>query len=106
VKIGKRDECRHCGRPVMICRTPGGKWLPFNLDMIEANPEAMDAYVPIRSGPAVALVPVADVAPRQIADVRWFARRHRCPEFMRAAANGQRDEVDSLGDAIEEHFGR
>jgi len=111
MKLGPRDNCRHCEEQIMICQLRDGKWLPFNLAMIEAAPDAVDAFLPIRSGASAVLVPLADVAPRQLEDIRWYAQRHRCAAFLRTVAAkraeraAQREGVDSLAEALAEHFG-
>lgn len=105
MKLGQKDNCRHCKGEIMICRLRSGKWAPFDIGMVAATPDAVEAFLPVRSNDgAVALVPVADVAPRQMQGVRWLAQRHRCAEFYRAKA-AERERVDSFGDALIEHFG-
>jgi hypothetical protein len=95
----------------MICQIRGGKWLPFNLAMVEAAPDAVDAFLPVRTGATAVLVAIADVAPRQLQDIRWYAQRHRCAAFLRGVAArreeraAQREGVDSLAEALAEHFG-
>lgn len=111
MKLGPVSNCRHCEKRIMICQILGGKWIPFSFEMIEAAPDAVDAYVPISSPGSVILAPIADVAPRRLAGVRWYAQRHRCTEFFRSLAAkraervAQREHVDSLAAAIAEYFG-
>lgn len=87
MKIGIRDDCRHCKAPIALCRVRGGKFWPFEAAMVELTNEPVDAYLPMRQqGGAVGLVPIEDVAPRHLEGVRWVAQRHRCAPFMRAKA--------------------
>lgn len=104
MKLGPIDDCRSCGARIMICRVRGGKWWPFDLKMIAASPDAVDAYLPLRAGTTVALVPIEEASPRQLQGVRWYAQRHRCAEYFRAKA-AERERVGSLGDVLAEHFG-
>lgn len=75
-----------------------------------AAEDAVDGYLPVRSLDTVVLVPVADVAPRQLQGVRWVAHRHRCAPFLHAlAAERQaraerREHVDSLADVVAAFF--
>lgn len=105
MKLGKRDDCRHCAGPIVVCRMRGGAWAPFDLDLIPADPATAEAYLPVRTGDVVALVPVADLPDRQLEGVRWLARRHRCAQFYRAKA-AERHRVDSLGDVADELIAR
>lgn len=78
-----RNNCRHCNQPIILAQVRGGRWLPFDIETIEATPDAIDAYVPLRSG---AMVPVSDVADRHLANARRYAHQHRCAQFMHAVA--------------------
>jgi hypothetical protein len=84
MKIGIRDACRHCAEPIAICPVRGGKWLPFDLAMVAYLPEAPDAYLPVRQGTVVALVPVGELSDTRLRGVAWIAQRHRCAAYMRA----------------------
>lgn len=92
----------------MICRLRGGTWVPFDVETVAAADDHPEAHLPMRTGDLVALVPVAEVAPRNLAGVRWFAKRHRCAEFYRAKAE-ERERVDGMTEVAEQlaqHFGR
>ncbi len=101
MRLGPTDDCRHCGKRIMLCRVRGGAWKPFELDMVPNTPEVTEGYLPIRNRAFVALVPTAEIGPRRLAGVRWLAARHRCPEGLRATA-GRRREHSALAHAINE----
>jgi hypothetical protein len=107
VKIGIRDDCRHCAKPIALCRVRGGKWLPMELAMVAYAPDVVDAYLPVRTARSVALVPLGEMSELRIRGVRWVAQQHRCAEWMRAAAakrherQAQREHVGSLSGSLQ-----
>lgn len=107
MKIGKPVECRSCGKAIAICAVRGGTWMPFELSLIPAAADSVDAYLPLRHGDLVVFHPIDEVAPRHIESVRWYAQRHRCAEYMRAkapvlqAALAKREHVASLADSLD-----
>jgi hypothetical protein len=112
MKIGIRDKCRSCSAPIALCQVRGGMWWPFELAMVAYTPDAVDAYLPVRTARSVALVPVEEISDARMHGVRWIAQRHRCAEFMRAASAkrqeraARREHVGSLGDALADHQAR
>jgi hypothetical protein len=91
-----RDPCRHCGRDILVARIRGGRWLPFDIETVEATPDAVDAWVPTRSR---GFVPVGEIADHHLANHRRYATRHRCAQFMRWLAD-RRNHVDGFSDAL------
>jgi hypothetical protein len=104
MNLGPTSDCRHCQARILVGRVRGGKYLPFNLEMIERTPDVVNAYVPVIETGAPGLVPIADVSDRRLDGVRWLATRHQCTGFLRSRATA-RDEVDSLAGALAEFFG-
>lgn len=85
MKIGIREDCRHCSAPIALCRVRGGKFWPFDAAMVPLDDKPADAYLPMRQqGGAIGLVPIEDVAPRHLEGIRWVAQRHRCALYLRA----------------------
>jgi hypothetical protein len=103
----KPQPCHSCGKTVAICYVRGGTWMPFELDLIPAAADAVDAYLPLRIVHAVTFVPIEEVAPRHIESVRWYAQRHRCAAYLRSKAEAyqahlaKREHVGGLGDAVD-----
>lgn len=91
-----RDPCRHCGREILVARVQGGRWLPFDIETIEATPGLIDAWVPTRTR---GFVPVHEVADRHLANYRRYAIQHRCAQFMRWLAD-RRDRVSGFDEAL------
>ena len=111
MKLAKPTPCRSCEKPVAICAVRGGTWMPFELELIPAATDAVDAYLPLRHGHLVVFTPIGEVAPRHIDSVRWYAQRHRCAPYLRQQAIGyqvvlaRRENVASLGDSLESVLG-
>lgn len=91
-----RDPCRHCGRDVLVARIRGGRWLPFEIETIDAQLGSLNAWIPTRTR---GFVPVSEVADRHLAGIRRYARQHQCAEFLRWLAS-RREHVDSFADAL------
>lgn len=91
-----RDPCRHCGREIIVGRIRGGRWLPFDIETIEATPDLVDAWIPTRSR---GFVPVHEVAERHLAGIRRYAVQHRCAQFLHWLAE-KRHRVDGFSDAM------
>ena len=91
-----QDPCRHCGQQILVARVRGGRWLPFDLNTIEATPTAVDAWVLDRRR---GFVPIAEIAPNRLARHQRFARQHRCAQFMRWVAE-KRYRTSSFSNAV------
>jgi hypothetical protein len=92
MKIGIKDDCRHCGRPIALSRVRGRTrtWIPFERQTIPAAADAIDAYLPVTTGGRFAMVPISEIAPRHLEGIRWYAQRHRCaPYFLAKSAEHQ-----------------
>jgi hypothetical protein len=64
MRLGRPQPCRSCEKPIAICAVRGGTWMPFELELIPAAADAVDAFLPLRHGPVVIFTPVDEVAPR------------------------------------------
>lgn len=106
MKLGKPTPCRSCGKRIAICALRSGIWAPFELALIPATADAVDAYLPLRHGAVVVFTPIGDVAPRHIDSVRWYAQRHRCASYLLAKAaenqerQARREHVGSLAGSL------
>lgn len=93
--------CKHCGEPVVIRQIRGGRRWPFNRALVAAEdlPENL-RYVPQHAGWGIIMVPASDMNPYRLKDVRWYAERHTCAQWLMSHRRERNDDVESLGDAL------
>lgn len=105
--------CTHCKAPVVIRMVRDRRRWPFDRALLPAEevPEYL-RYVPVPSGHGVVMVPAADMSPRRIEGIRWYAQRHTCAAWLRwfrdkrtAEQAARDDEVGSIADALAEVLG-
>lgn len=107
MKLGRPQPCRSCEKPIAVCAVRGGTWLPFELALIPAATDAVDAYLPLRHADLVVFHPIGEVAPRHVESVRWYAQQHRCAEYFRTKAGAyqgwlaKREHVADLAEVLD-----
>lgn len=76
--------CTHCKSPIVIRQIRDGRRWPFDRLMLSEDdvPEPL-RFVPVPWGHGVLMLPAADMAPRRLEGVRWFAQRHTCAAWLR-----------------------
>ncbi len=108
MKLASPTPCRACRKPVAICKLRDDKWMSFELPLVAAGDDVIDAYLPMKMAGKIVYIPIADVAPRHLAGVRWYVQRHRCAQYLRAKAAekqarlARRESVDSFADAFDD----
>lgn len=92
--------CQYCGTDDARWRQiRGGRWVLFNLELLESDAHPAEAFVPVRRAGVTEYVPIGELSAHRLDGVRWYAVRHRCAGYLRALAE-KRYGVASLSEML------